>query len=124
MLEQGAAAGHALRQWGHVALVSHWGLNMDAAALRLLRAGGWKAPDADAFPTGTELLDKHVAPLAALPAIAPHLRTGHRVTGLARAGLGRVVDRGRSGTPFPIVASTATGERRFTAAAASAGCCE
>lgn len=82
ILERGAAPGHAVRQWGHVRLFSHWALNVDAAAARRLAGRGWTAPDPHAFPTGAELVADYIAPLAA--SFADALRLGTRVTGVVR----------------------------------------
>ena len=61
----------AVRQWGHVTFFSPWRFNVDSAAERLLKQTGWVMPDPDRDPTGQELIDDYLAPLAALPAIAP-----------------------------------------------------
>ena len=45
VLEAGAEAGHAVRQWSHVRMFSPWEYNIDKAAQRLLAATGWNAPD-------------------------------------------------------------------------------
>lgn len=56
VLEQGDAVGHAVRAWRHVPMFSNWRYNTDAAAARRLEAAGWQRPDADAHPTGAELV--------------------------------------------------------------------
>src|SRR5207244_81615 len=86
LLEAGNAPAAHVRAWGHVRLFSPWRFNTDPVAARLLEGTGWRHPDADALPTGRELVDEYLTPLAALPAIAPHLRLGTRVVGVARAG--------------------------------------
>ena len=79
VLEAGAAAGAAIREWGHVRLFSPWRYNIDTAARRLLAAAGWTAPDGDALPTGHEIVDRYLEPLSRHAAIRPHLRFGARV---------------------------------------------
>src|SRR5688500_3860282 len=76
VLEAGVAAGAAIRQWGHVRLFSPWEFNIDPLAATLLEETGWTLPDPAAYPTGAELVERYLAPLAAHPAIAPHLRFG------------------------------------------------
>ena len=79
MFEAGDARRRELREWGHVRVFSPWEYNVDPAAARLLAAAGWTPPDADAYPTGDEIVERYLEPLAALPAIAPALQLGARV---------------------------------------------
>jgi thioredoxin reductase len=102
VLEAGEHVGASVRQWGHVGLFSPWRYCTDAAARRLLEASGWTAPDPDALPTGAELVADYLVPLAALPQIAPALRTGSRVEAITRAGYDRVRSAGRESAPFVI----------------------
>ena len=74
VLEAGEQAAAAVRQWGHVRLFSPWRFNVDAAAARLLGDAGWLRPDDDKLPTGAQLADDYLQPLADLPQIKPHLR--------------------------------------------------
>ena len=60
------------------------------------------APPCDDLPTGGELVERYLAPLAALPQIAPHIRYGSRVDAVARDGVDRVRTRGREQRPFVI----------------------
>ena len=70
VFEAGEGPAAAVRQWGHVTFFSPWRFNVDSAAERLLKQTGWVMPDPDRDPTGQELIDNYLAPLAALPAIA------------------------------------------------------
>lgn len=63
-------------------------------------AHGWIAPDAESFPTGRDLADRYLEPVAGLPELAPRIRLGTRVTAVGRAGLGKVRDAGRDAAPF------------------------
>lgn len=109
ILEAGDAVGAAVRDWGHVPMFSPWRWNIDAAARALLEASGWTPPRDDAHPTGRDIHDLYLAPLAKLPAIAPRLRLGRRVIGVTRQGLGRVRTLGREAMPFEIHAERADG---------------
>src|SRR5690349_3554027 len=80
VIEAGAGVAAAVRQWGHVTFFSPWRFNVDRAAERLLKQADWVMPDPDIDPTGQQLIDSYLAPLAALPTIAPHIRYGARVT--------------------------------------------
>src|SRR5882757_1433136 len=80
VLEAGAEVGHAVRQWSHVQLFSPWEYNIDPAAARLLATTGWNSPDPDQYPTGGELVERYLEPLATTPALSTHIHTSSRVT--------------------------------------------
>jgi hypothetical protein len=103
VLESGAAIGASIREWAHVRLFSPWKYLVDPVARGMLEATGWRAPNADRLPTGGELLAEFLEPLAALPAIAPHLRLGHEVLAVTRHGMDKVKTAGRDTTPFELV---------------------
>ncbi|MBS5905188.1 FAD-dependent oxidoreductase [Roseomonas mucosa] len=102
ILEAGPSVGTAPLAWGHVPMFSPWRYNIDRAAQALLERHGWTAPDADGFPTGRELSERYLAPLAALPEMADRLRLNTRVTGVARQRVGKVRDAGREEQPFEV----------------------
>jgi len=108
VLEAGAGPAAAVRAWGHVRLFSPWRFDVDAAARRLLTDAGWVEPDPDRLPTGAELADDYLRPLADLPALKAHIRYGARVAAVSRLGLDRVRTAGRADAPF--VARLATGD--------------
>lgn len=103
IFERGGAAGATVADWAHVRLFSPWEYNVDAAARALLRAQDWRMPDPDALPTGGELIRDYLAPLAAHPAIAPHLRLGAEVVAVARHDHSKLSSEGREDAPFVIV---------------------
>ena len=109
ILEAGTAAGAAIAEWGHTRLFSPWQYNLDAAAQRLLAADGWTAPDADALPTGHELREQYLEPLAQLPQLAESIRYDARVTAVSRAGMDRTRTAHREETPFLVRIETADG---------------
>ncbi|WP_424138094.1 FAD-dependent oxidoreductase [Roseomonas chloroacetimidivorans] len=102
VLEAGASVGTAPLAWGHVHMFSPWRYNIDKSARALLERHGWVAPDADAFPTGRDLVEGYLAPLAAVPEIAARLRLSTRVTGIARLRAGKVRNAGREEQPFEV----------------------
>ena len=102
VLEAGPAAGHAMRQWAHVRLFSPWGYTVDKAAGRLLASAGWNSPDPDAYPTGGELVERYLAPLATRTVLKHHIRTTARVTGIGRVGFDKVKTAGRADAPFEL----------------------
>jgi cation diffusion facilitator CzcD-associated flavoprotein CzcO len=102
VLEAGDTPAATIRAWGHVRLFSPWRYNIDPAAATLLADAGWARPDDDRLPTGTQLADDYLQPLAGLPALKPHLRYRARVAGITRLGLDRVRSTGRADTPLLI----------------------
>jgi cation diffusion facilitator CzcD-associated flavoprotein CzcO len=109
VLEAGEAAGASIRRWAHVRLFSPWKYLVDPAARTMLQAAGWTEPDGDVLPTGGELVARYLEPLAALPQIAPHLRTGRHVVAVSRRGFDKVKTAGREQAPFELVVRTADG---------------
>jgi hypothetical protein len=102
VLEAGDKIGHSVRQWGHVRLFSPWEYNIDRAAARLLAPTGWNSPAPDQYPTGAELLERYLEPLAAKTVIATHIHTSSRVTAISRIGFDKLKTRGREAAPFEI----------------------
>src|SRR4051812_17516001 len=109
VLEAGNTIGASVLAWGHVQLFSPWRYVVDAAAQALLTAQGWQAPPSDVYPTGRELVEQYLLPLAALPSIAPHLRLGRRVRAVARQGFDKMKTAGRERAPFEIEIEGADG---------------
>jgi thioredoxin reductase len=108
VLEAGETVASSVADWAHVRLFSPWRFNVDAAARDLLVSQGWVGPDPDTLPTGGDLIDQYLAPLAAHPRIAPHLRLGVGVTAIARQGLDKVRTAGRESAPFLLRLSDGT----------------
>ena len=102
VLEAGADVGHAVRQWHHVQLFSPWEYNIDKAAERLLAASGWNSPAPDQYPTGGELLELYLEPLARNTELRPHIHTSSRVTDISRVGFDKLKTKGREAAPFEI----------------------
>jgi thioredoxin reductase len=117
VFEAGASVGANIAQWAHVRVFSPWEFNVDPASRALLETHGWIAPPSDAYPTGQELLDHYLLPLAALPEIQPHLRLGTRVTNVARQGYSRITSTGREAAPFVVRFVSAHGEGEVLARA-------
>ncbi|MFC7611292.1 FAD-dependent oxidoreductase [Teichococcus aestuarii] len=59
VFEAGLSVGTAPLDWGHVHAFSPWRYNVDRACRALLERHGWKAPDAEAFPTGRALVEDY-----------------------------------------------------------------
>jgi thioredoxin reductase len=117
VLEAGRTVGASMLRWGHVRVFSPWRYNVDAVAAALLEAEGWTRPPADALPTGRDLVEQYLLPLAALPSIRPHLRLDTRVRGVSRRGLDRTRSEGRAAAPFVLRVEEAGEEKDVLARA-------
>jgi hypothetical protein len=102
VLESGPEAGHAVREWQHVQLFSPWGYNIDKAAARLLAPTGWNSPDPQVYPTGAELLERYLDPLATRTALKDVIQTSACVTSVGRVGFDKAKTKGREKAPFEI----------------------
>ncbi|MFC7338918.1 FAD-dependent oxidoreductase [Haloferula chungangensis] len=102
ILEGGSAVGHSVRKWGHVRMFSPWSYNIDAAARRLLEISGWDEPCGKELPTGRDIVEKYLEPLASIDAVASSLRLSHCVISVTREGLDKVRSHGRAERPFVI----------------------
>lgn len=102
VLEAGREPGAAIREWGHVTTFSPWRYMVDGAARELLESSGWQPPDPDTLPTGNDLVDRFVRPLANHSAVAPHVRYRARVTAVGRKDFDKVRTKGRDQQPFEI----------------------
>jgi hypothetical protein len=102
VLEAGSQVGASIAQWRHVRLFSPWCLALDPVSARLLNHVGWTGPDPDTLPTGADLLDQYLEPLAALPALASRIRLRTTVVAVARHDLDKVRSPGRDQLPFLV----------------------
>ena len=118
LLEAGPRVGEGVLGWGHVQIFSPWRYSLDRAAARLLESTGWQAPDPEGFPTGRALVERYLAPLAAHPAIAPHVRLGRRVVAITRDGHDKLSSAGRERAPFLLQLARADGGEELLRASA------
>lgn len=102
VLEQGADVGWSVRSWQHVRMFSPWAYNIDSAARELLLAAGWHEPDPERMPTGAELVQEYLEPLAELASIKPHLLLGCKVTSIHRKHFDKMKTAGRERAPFVV----------------------
>ena len=111
VLEAGNAVGASIRQWSHVRFFSPWKYTVDAASVALLEPAGWTVPDPERAPTGNDIVERYLEPLAALPQVAPHIRLGTRVTAITRLGHDKMKTSGREDAPFVVrIQSAASGD--------------
>jgi thioredoxin reductase len=102
VLEAGDEVGQAVREWSHVRMFSPWTYNVDKAAERLLRPEGWNAPDPDHYPTGAELVEHYLEPLATRTRLRKHIHTNARAVSVGRIGFNKVKTDGRERAPFEV----------------------
>lgn len=128
VLEAGASAGAAMQEWGHIKLFSTWKYNIDDASCRLLEtatatyAGDWQAPRETRLPTGADMVTDYLEPLAAHPALAPHISYNHRVTHVTRVcedggGVDKTRAAGRAESLFLVRTKTPSGVEDIVARA-------
>ncbi|MCX5076927.1 lysine N(6)-hydroxylase/L-ornithine N(5)-oxygenase family protein [Streptomyces sp. NBC_00513] len=116
VLEAGAAAAAAVREWGHVRLFSTWSELVDPAAEKLLAPTGWTAPEGATYPSGADWAALYLQPLADV--LGERVRYGATVTGVSRLGRDRIVDADREQQPFTVRIANADGtEERILASA-------
>lgn len=100
-----------VRAWGHVRLFTPWSMNLSARMRARLRERSWPP---DRCPTGDEVVNEALAPLAATPELAGRIRYRHRVAGVGRAGLLKhehIGTQARAAAPFRLLLDTPHGER-------------
>jgi len=85
--EAGSEPAANVRSWGHVRLFSPWSMNVSRRMARRLEEAGREVPTGDACPTGDELVERVLAPVADLPGLREHVRLGTRVVRVGRQGL-------------------------------------
>ena len=117
VFEGGASAGAGIRRWGHVRMFSPWKFNVDTAAVAILERHGWVMPQGDAYPTGRELVDHYLEPLAGTSELAPFIAFNSRVTAVARQDHDLMKDTGRDDAPFLVRVTGPDGEHEMLAQA-------
>src|SRR5206468_1693097 len=68
----------------------------------LLATTGWNSPAPDRYPTGAEMVEHYLEPLANNTALKPHIQKSSRVTGVSRVGFDKMKTRGRESARFEI----------------------
>jgi thioredoxin reductase len=117
VFEAGDSVGASVREWGHVRVFSPWSYNVDPVAVELLEPTGWSAPAPEGYPTGDEIVERYLEPLAAVPGIAESLHLRSRVVSVTRQGIDKLKDDGREDAPYQLVVEQEGEERRYLARA-------
>lgn len=98
VLERGDSVGAAAQEWGHIRTFTPWKYIVDAAAEKVLAPTGWVMPATPIPPTGAELTEHYLQPLAA--ALGDTVRVGRAVTVISRDGADKAKTVGREARPF------------------------
>lgn len=117
VFEAGDSVGSHLLMWGHVRMFSPWQYNVDPVAASMLAEAGLAGPDPDDLPTGRQLVEQYLQPLADLPQIRPHIHLNTRVTSVSRLGFDKMRTSGREEAPFVIRTETNGEAKEFLAKA-------
>ncbi|MCA9566651.1 MAG: NAD(P)-binding domain-containing protein [Myxococcales bacterium] len=99
-------------QWGHVQLFTPWSMNTTARGREAVGTAGLDDPET--CPTGAELVDRYLRPLAA----GLDVRRHHRVTSMTRPWKGKGAQLGskaRMDSPFQLLIDTPQGEHTAVA---------
>jgi thioredoxin reductase len=110
--EAGPTVGANVRDWAHVRLFSPWECNIDPVARALLETHGWKEPPGKAMPTGRDLYEAYLEPLAAIPPMAAVIETRAKVTAITRQGTDKVLSWDRDVKPFALAVRDGSGRMR------------
>jgi len=100
--ESASTVGGHVRAWGHVRTFTPWSMNVSPR----MRAALPQAPDGGELPSGTQLADELLEPVAATAQLAGRIRLGTRVLAIAREGLLKheaVGDPRRGRLPFRLL---------------------
>ena len=113
LLEAGPRVASGVRSWGAVELFSPWEINLSARMQRALQTE-MDGLDLAACPSGDDLCNHALDPVARDPRIAPRLRLGHRVVAVGREHLLKPEEIGtpaRAAQRFRLLVETPGGEQ-------------
>lgn len=105
MILEAGHVGASLRRWGHVRLFTPWELNVSARGRQALERAGQPIPAGAEYPTGEELVEQYLEPLATT-ALAGHLHCDTQAVAVSRGPQlkgERIADPARSLSPFRVL---------------------
>ncbi|MBP1999988.1 thioredoxin reductase [Paenibacillus shirakamiensis] len=117
LLEAGSAVSQNVREWGHVRLFSPWQYNVNKAAKSLLNKQGWKTPPADELPSGNEIVEQYLEPLAELPEIKPYIMLNSKVVAVSKLDTDKMKSANREQQPFVLYVESEGTTKRIVARA-------
>lgn len=114
--ESARSVGANVRAWSHVRLFTPWSMNVSRRMAAHLRAAGVPVPESsDEFPSGADVAEQLLRPVAALPELAGAVRFGTRVLAVARHGLLKqeeIATAERAARPFRLLLAGPDGAER------------
>lgn len=118
--EAGEIAQH-LGEWGHIRMFSPWSMNVSALGKSVLASGGTLGHlfRSDRCPTGHELREQYLLPLAASSPLNGRIHTQSRVLGISRDHLlkgDQLGSTARSGKPFRLLIAPRGGKEKVVKA--------
>jgi thioredoxin reductase len=102
LFEAGDSVGSNIQAWEHVRVFSPWRYNIDKAARILLEKSSWIAPDDEGLPTGKELYNGYLKPLANLPGLHPFIHVNSKVVAIGRKNMDKMKSWDREKWPFIV----------------------
>ena len=120
--ESADTAGGHVRRWGHVRAFTPWDMNVSERARAAL---GPAAPAGDELPTGDDLAERLIEPLAAGAPLSGRLRLGTRVRAVGREGLLKheaIGSDDRAARPFRLLLTRPDGSEAIEHADAVIDC--
>jgi len=120
VFDKGSVAAN-IQSWGHIRLFSPWKYNRSSLGVKRLREeglGNTDLPD-ETCPTGEELVDNYLAPLASLPELSDLVREHHEVLACGRAhflkkDMGQGINRAQD--PFQLLIREKDSQERIETA--------
>lgn len=102
VLEKGTDVAENIKSWQHVRLFSPWQYNIDKAAKELLQKRGWEMPQDDQLPTGQEIREHYLQPLANIPDIKPFISFNTTVVSISKKNHDKMKSANRDQAPFVL----------------------
>lgn len=117
VFEKGADVAENIKSWQHVRLFSPWQYNIDKAAKELLQKHGWEMPQEDQLPTGQEIREHYLQPLANIPEIKPFISFNTTVVGTSKKNHDKMKTADRDQAPFVLYIEQEGETKRILASA-------
>jgi len=111
LYEAGETIGANVQDWAHVRLFSPWRYNIDRVSAAILSKHGWQEPPGDVLPTGHDLVEAYLKPLAAMPELTAVTETRARIGAISRRGISKDVSDRRGEHPFALTVDGNEGRR-------------
>jgi thioredoxin reductase len=115
VFERGDVGSHLLA-WGHVRMFTPWRMVIGPASARLLARNGGALPAGEACPTGLELAEQALQPLATTPELKARVHTHSQVVQVSRHGARKgdaLEKRERESHPFRLLVRDQGGRENY-----------